>query len=112
MLLHNGGFCIVKGLLYRVPECLSNHLNWVPRLHPPQSSACGSTYRTQVGGDKLACGGGGAGGGPNSDDWTLRVDRHSGTLLYILIPLRAALKNGVLTTQKMCLRMALFHTAL
>ena len=42
---------VVKGLLYRVPECLSSRLNWVPL----------------EGGHTHLWGGG---GGPNSDDST------------------------------------------
>ncbi len=57
----------VKGLLYRVPDCLSSCLNWIPQP-PPPASEYGSP-RTQMGGATIACGGK---GGPNSDDWALK----------------------------------------
>jgi hypothetical protein len=91
MLLRNGGFCkgcIVKGLIYRLQECLSNHLNWVP--HPIPLIEC----------DTLACGGGGGG---------TQFRRLTETLvLHKVITLRAASQNNVLTAQQVCIRIAFF----
>jgi hypothetical protein len=68
MLLHNGGFCngcIVKGFIYRLPECLSNYMNWVPPPHPPSvAPLIGPKW-----GETPSLAGDGV-GGPNSDDWT------------------------------------------
>jgi hypothetical protein len=52
--------CQRKGLIYRVPECLSLHLNWLPPSL--QVSVCSPPPHLDPGGeDTLACGGGSGG---------------------------------------------------
>ncbi len=62
-----------KGLVYRVPECLSLRLNWLP-LPPFPASECVSAPTYILGGDTLAC----SGGGGRSQ--FRRPSRNSGTL--------------------------------
>ncbi len=64
----------VKGLLYRVAECLSSRLELDPPSLP-QARVC-LPLRAQMGGDTLACRGGWGGGGAQ----LRRLDRQSCTL--------------------------------
>jgi hypothetical protein len=57
----------VKGLLNRVPEFLSNRLEWLPTLPPRQASVSPPTW--VLGEATFACGG----RGTNSDDWTANL---------------------------------------
>jgi hypothetical protein len=55
-----------RGIIDRVPECLSLRRNWVPPPPPPSSVTPPPGPKWE--GDTLAYGGGG--GGPNSEEGT------------------------------------------